>query len=74
MSKAGESEDNGVIMNVAFEEVSKTVSGLIPATLYDLVMYVETDLSESEHVHISFSTAPGGIPFPEVSVLMYYFK
>ena len=42
------------------------VSGLDPATMYEILIHTETDISASTPVKILQSTAPDSIPFPEV--------
>ena len=53
-------------MEKAYSATSHLVSGLDPATVYEILIYTESEKSASMPVKILQATAPDTVPFPEV--------
>ena len=66
MRKQGASDAESIIVEKDYTATTHEVSGLDPATLYEIIIYTKTDISTSQPVSILQPTAPDAIPFPEV--------
>jgi len=66
VKESEEPEEKSLIISLDFEEVTTVVSGLVPATIYDVIIFTQTDLSSSSVTESSMTTAPGKLEFPQV--------
>ena len=72
--KEGGSDAESIRVVKDYSATSHQVSGLDPATLYEILIHTESDKSASMPVKVLQATAPDSIPFPEVCYQCNYSK